>query len=296
MYNAGSMTIWVKAMTEYGCADSVSTVITLMPPPTITLISDSDWVVVALNAAMAEIKYVTTVANGATVTGLPPGVSGTWAANTYAIGGTPTQFGTFPYTVTTTNAHGCIDASATGTILVSSNCVPASFNLGTVGFTSTDTYTRNGITISAPVTATGCQKSTYNGGEWPPHNADCRDNPGYDGDLFSWCMVVQYANQLCPSPWRWPTVTDWRIYADFATPNGPGTTNNFYAGMDGWTYNGFAQADGSLSALGSRSMHWTSSEYGMYSAYALQVESGGNLPDYTPPKGTGVNLRCVQDE
>ncbi|MBK9453132.1 MAG: hypothetical protein IPN95_27755 [Bacteroidetes bacterium] len=58
----------------------------------------------------------TTGAMGATVTGLPAGVTGSWAANTVTISGTPTASGTFTYTVTTTG--GCPPATTTGTITV----------------------------------------------------------------------------------------------------------------------------------------------------------------------------------
>ena len=51
------------------------------------------------------------------VTGLPAGVSGTWAADVVTISGTPTVSGLFTYTVTLTGGCGIITAS--GTINVS---------------------------------------------------------------------------------------------------------------------------------------------------------------------------------
>ncbi len=41
-------------------------------------------------------------ATGATFSGLPAGVTGTWASNVVTISGTPTASGTFNYTVTLT--------------------------------------------------------------------------------------------------------------------------------------------------------------------------------------------------
>ena len=71
---------------------------------------------VCISSAITSITLATTGATGATVTGLPAGVTGSWAANVVTISGTPTASGTFNYTVTTTG--GCIPATTTGTITV----------------------------------------------------------------------------------------------------------------------------------------------------------------------------------
>jgi len=57
--------------------------------------------------------------HGATVTGLPAGVTGTWLANVVTISGTPTASGPFTYTVTLTGGCGVI--TTTGTITVTAN-------------------------------------------------------------------------------------------------------------------------------------------------------------------------------
>ena len=67
-----------------------------------------------INTAMTAITLATTGATGATFSGLPAGVSGTWSADVVTISGTPTASGTFNYTVTTTG--GCPPATAAGTI------------------------------------------------------------------------------------------------------------------------------------------------------------------------------------
>jgi gliding motility-associated-like protein len=69
-----------------------------------------------INSAITTITLATTGATGATITGLPAGVTGTWAGNVVTISGTPTASGTFTYTVTTTG--GCPPATTTGTITV----------------------------------------------------------------------------------------------------------------------------------------------------------------------------------
>lgn len=67
-------------------------------------------------STLSTITYNTTGATGATVTGLPTGVSASFSSNTITISGTPTQAGTFNYSVDLTG--GCGTVSSTGTITV----------------------------------------------------------------------------------------------------------------------------------------------------------------------------------
>ncbi|MGQ7946327.1 Ig-like domain-containing protein [Flavobacterium sp. WC2509] len=71
---------------------------------------------ITINNSISDIILTTTGATGATFTGLPTGVTGSWTGNVATITGTPTLSGTFNYTVTTTG--GCPPATATGTIIV----------------------------------------------------------------------------------------------------------------------------------------------------------------------------------
>ncbi len=96
-----------------GCTSSVSTTVTVTPLNTITAGSNQT---VCINSAITNITMATTGATGATFTGLPAGVTGSWSGNVATISGTPTASGTFNYTVTTTG--GCPPATATGTITV----------------------------------------------------------------------------------------------------------------------------------------------------------------------------------
>ncbi|WP_309613877.1 choice-of-anchor D domain-containing protein [Flavobacterium sp.] len=72
-----------------------------------------------ISTAITNITYSTTSATGATFSGLPAGVTGTWAANVVTISGTPSASGTFNYTVTLTG--GCGTITAIGTITVNPN-------------------------------------------------------------------------------------------------------------------------------------------------------------------------------
>ena len=84
---------------------------------------------VCVNSSLANITYATTGATNVTVTGLPTGVTSSWAANVLTISGTPTATGTFNYTMTTIG--GCGPTTATGTITVKRNTITLSSSAGT---------------------------------------------------------------------------------------------------------------------------------------------------------------------
>jgi len=94
--------------------------ITVSPAPTITLSSamGTDSQTICEGSAITNITY--TIGGSATVasaSGLPIGVTGSFAAGTFTISGTPSVNGTFNYTVTTSGGP-CTPATATGTIQV----------------------------------------------------------------------------------------------------------------------------------------------------------------------------------
>jgi hypothetical protein len=105
-----------------GCGVITTTgTITVTANNTVTLTSPvgTDAQTVCINTAITNITYATTGATGATVTGLPAGVTGTWLANVVTISGTPTASRPFTYTVTLTGGCGVI--TTTGTITVTPN-------------------------------------------------------------------------------------------------------------------------------------------------------------------------------
>ena len=91
---------------------------------------------VCVNSAISPITYATSGATGAIFSGLPSGVTGSWASNSININGTPTISATHVYTVTSTG--GCGGTIVTGTITVnpspSTNVVVSSLNSGLVGW------------------------------------------------------------------------------------------------------------------------------------------------------------------
>ena len=109
-------------------------------------------------------------------------------------------------------------------------------SLGTANFVTDSIWTISNGEItqiwSDAVTATGCNKTHFNGGNRNDKifNIDCRSNPGQKGDLFSWRAVSELKEELCSSPWRVPTVQDF-IDLDIALGGtGEGQSNFTYTG------------------------------------------------------------------
>ncbi|MFM7588834.1 MAG: Ig domain-containing protein, partial [Bacteroidota bacterium] len=120
---AGTATITYTVTGTGGCANAIATrTVTVNSNNTITLSSASgtNAQTVTVNTAITNITYSTTGATGATISGLPAGVTGSWASNTVTISGTPLTTGTFNYDVTMTG--GCIGSNntASGSITINS--------------------------------------------------------------------------------------------------------------------------------------------------------------------------------
>ncbi|MDR0694446.1 MAG: hypothetical protein LBF81_04000 [Prevotellaceae bacterium] len=161
-----------------------------------------------------------------TLRGSPPFVlNGTFTTSLSTFSGTITTFtdatgapGKFPAPLNEKpNEMGCVAGlveNMNGVCVAPSavGCTNNTLNLGTVSFTAGTeiTIVGNGVSQiwSRPVTATGCQKTGFNGGSVGSVNADCRTNPNYAGDFYSGCAAFRYHAQLCPPPWRIPSPFD----------------------------------------------------------------------------------------
>ncbi|MBC5836276.1 hypothetical protein G6N05_15385, partial [Flavobacterium sp. F372] len=102
-----------------GCgAFNATGTITVTPDNTVTAASVTP--TLCVNTVLAPFTHTTTGATGiGAATGLPAGVTASWATNTITISGTPSATGTFNYTIPLTG--GCGAVNATGTITVNQN-------------------------------------------------------------------------------------------------------------------------------------------------------------------------------
>ena len=118
--NCVEMNIGTPATPAWGCINTTNTATAASATPT-----------VCINTTITPITHTTTGATGiGTATGLPSGVTASWASNTVTISGRPTVAGTFNYSVPLTGGLG--SAQATGTITVQTNTASAASSTPTV--------------------------------------------------------------------------------------------------------------------------------------------------------------------
>ncbi len=153
---SSTITAKIRTITTFGpCSYPDSFNIKVDPPAVVTLTSavSTKTQTVCINKAVTAITYsITGTGNNASASGLPNGVTGSYNAGVFTITGTPTQSGTFNYTVTGTGT--CTNGTSTGTITVSSLPVISSVtptNPLTCGG-SNGSFTINGVTPSASYT------------------------------------------------------------------------------------------------------------------------------------------------
>jgi uncharacterized protein (TIGR02145 family) len=303
---------YVYTLTTCG-ADKATGTLTVTPAPVLTLVSGhSAGTPAPLATAIKPILYTTSHASGAALTAgtLPKGTTGAWRHNVYTISGTPTETGTFNYTLTTTNTKGCRNDTISGTLAVSqavtyTNCQAASFNIGAAkaSFASPATYNINGLIVSAPVLVDSCRKGNYKGGanQYHDYGADCRSNIKAEyGDLFSWCMVARYADILCPSPWRVPTREDFCTMSKLSPVQCASYVESPSPKLDenGWLAGGYCNADGGLGGQNGEGYYWSSSQRSPTEGWEAEVLGNGFRPQGNgiDKKYYGQSVRCVRNK
>lgn len=145
-------------------AVSQTRTVTINPSATIALTSaaTTNAQTICINTAITNITYsVGGGGTGATVSGLPTGVSGSYSGGVFTISGSPTvSGGPFTYTVNTTGT--CTQTSATGTITVNPSSVGGSISPAlTTNCSSSATGT---INLSGNTGAILKWQSSVNGG------------------------------------------------------------------------------------------------------------------------------------
>ena len=109
-----------RAVVQSGaCSAENSNAVTITVNPNNTVSAASSTPSLCIHSALTPITHTTTVTTGiGTATGLPTGVTASWAADVITISGTPSASGTFNYSIP---LLGCGGISATGTIIVTTS-------------------------------------------------------------------------------------------------------------------------------------------------------------------------------
>jgi len=99
-----------------GCGSINATgTITVTPDNTVAVPSSTP--TLCINTTLTNITHITTGATGiGAATGLPVGLIAAWAGNTITISGTPTESGTFNYSIPLTGGCGAVNAIGTITV------------------------------------------------------------------------------------------------------------------------------------------------------------------------------------
>jgi len=332
-------TYFFRARSAAGCwgPQGSSGEIIIVQPHTLVLTSAPATAnqTVGQNSAITQIAYtrggsataVTVTWTGtANATTAPAGiVVSSLTGNPITITGTPTAAGVFGFSIATVATATCpASDTLTGTIMVTA-VIPGCNNFTPVwgavplgaGFASATTWIvpgaggRTSQEWSDAVTATACaNKTTFVGGNQNNWNADCRNSVGnanFTGHYFSWCAVMRFAGQLCPAPWRVPTMQDFidldlnlggtgvsRSVEDPAIFGYMGTT----AANSPQSIWGGARWTGTVSGnlTGAHSVYWTSSSPMANFAHVLFLGPNTVNPDgHSFSMGDGLALRCVRD-
>ncbi len=245
--------------TAGGCGSAVATGTITVQSQTIALTTGNASPSVCQNAPMAAIVYtIGGTAGGATVTGLPPGVSYLVSGNTITISGTPTGTGPFNYTVTVTGSC-TTDAVATGTITVEAGATG-----GTLASNSICSGVNGSITLSGQAgTIDHWESSTDGGSTWT--------------NIVNNTITLNYTNVTTTTLYRvWVTSGCGGVYSSTATIG----INNLWAGTNSTDWNdGGNWASGTTPTTGCPTVH-------------VPVVASNNYPVLsTGPMATIINLQ-----
>ena len=298
-----------------GCGGTVNATGTITVNPALVAGAASATPTVPINVLMTNVTHSTTnVTSIGTPTGLPPGVTAAWAANTITISGTPTVLGTSAYTIPLVGVGACT-ANATGTITVSKSGAMVNgvfkefmpFNLGantalnpftyvvgnadgsggTLGWlyqwgrTTDGHQLRNSATQAGPVAAAVANRFiTIPSGQsdWISPQSNTLWGDGTTG-----ANPNKAVNDPCPTGFKVPSQAQWGGTFIGGTAGGaPGTaTQNTWT----WTGNGFKVGDLLyLPAAGYRTyfdaVNNSNSTYGFYWSSRVDNTQGYTLRFY----------------
>ena len=316
--NCVEMNMGTPAQPTWSCLAVLNTVSAASATPSVDV-----------NTALTAITHTTTGATGiGTATGLPAGVTASWAANTITISGTPTADGTFNYSIPLTGGVGSVSATGTITVKYCGAYISAGVwkaflchNLG--ADTTADPFTPSWKLIGnyyqwgRNTNITSGSPRYGAAGPTGPASGDANDGSiaGWSTTAAAngaWVDSIKTANDPCPLGFRVPTRAQW-----LAVTNSNLNTVS-YEGSD-WTSNNTSYSTGLrigsgtsglfLPATGSRSAsngaltdrgysgyYWSSSERANNANNAWrQFFNLGDAFQTNSSRRIGMSVRCIAE-
>ena len=315
--NCVEMNMGTPAQPTWNCLAVLNTVSAASATPSVDV-----------NTALTAITHTTTGATGiGTATGLPAGVTASWAANTITISGTPTAIGIFNYNIPLTGGIGSV--SATGTITVNApavNCgafVAAgewkAFKCHNLGADeSADPFTPSWKLIGnyyqwgRNTNITSGSPRYGAAGPTGPGSGEANGITGWSTTAAtdgSWAAAgTKPATDPCPDGFRVPTKAQWLAVINtslntvsYGTGWGSSPTN-YAAGLriGSGTSGLFLPAagyrlssNGTLSNRGNIGYYWSSTENGSNAWYLYFYNGGADASNLT--RTSGLSVRCVAE-
>jgi uncharacterized protein (TIGR02145 family) len=279
-----------------------------------------------VNTLMTNITHTTTSATGiGTASGLPAGVTATWASNVITISGTPTATGTFTYTIPLTGTS-CSGVNATGTITVSAACgsvtsvtdvdgnIYKTVAIGTQIWMAENlkvTKYKDGVTAIPDETSGSWSTLTtgaltnYTGATGIPSGQTYFSTYGY---LYNW-YAVNNPNGLCPLGWHVPTDVEWTTLFTYLggesvaggkMKSTSSLWNSFNTGADnsscftglpgGW------REENAFYSVSFGSLFWSATENDSGTAFNLNPNrNNGSANRGNSNKKWGGSVRCLKD-
>jgi len=158
------------------------------------------------NTAITNITYsVGGTGTGASVSGLPTGVTGSYSAGVFTISGTPTVAGVYNYTVTTSGT--CTAVTATGTITVNAQSISLSSAVGTNAQSVCKNSAITSITYTVGGTATGASVSGLPAGVTGSYSAGVLTISGAPSAAGSFSYTVTTSGSCSPAATASGTIT-----------------------------------------------------------------------------------------
>ena len=228
--NCVEMNIGTPATPAWGCINTTNTATAASATPT-----------VCINTTITPITHTTTGATGiGTATGLPSGVTASWASNTVTISGRPTVAGTFNYSVPLTGGLG--SAQATGTITVQTNTASAASSTPTVNVATAITAITHTTTVATGIgTPSGLPSGVT--ASWASNTITVSGTPSGSGvfnysiPLSGGCGIVNATGTIRVAPnecGAWLSSTTWKTFGCYNMGYSQGKTQ--YA--QDWQNNG----------------------------------------------------------